>query len=152
MEKWKTYVKSILIPLILGGIVGFITAGRMDYQGLDKPPLSPPGILFPIVWTILYILMGVSYAILEVEGKHDTQTKRSYYLQLVVNLLWPIFFFVFKWRLFSFFWILLLLISVIAMTIKFYQQNKTAGLLQIPYLIWVLFATYLNLGIYLLNR
>jgi len=73
-------------------------------------------------------------------------------LQLLVNALWPIFFFVLKWRLFAFLWILLLLALVVVMIIRFYRKNKIAGLLQIPYLLWTTFATYLNLGVYLLNR
>lgn len=151
-NKVWTYAKSILIPVALGGIIGFITSGQIDYNTLEKPFLSPPSILFPIVWTILYILMGVSYGILKTNNKVDSKIDQIYYLQLAVNLLWSIFFFTFKWRLFSFLWIILLDVLVILMIIRFYQKNKAAGLLQIPYLLWVLFASYLNLSIYLLNR
>lgn len=152
MEKIKTYAKSILIPVIVGGIVGFLISGSMDYNSLQKPFLSPPSLVFPIVWTILYILMGVSYGRLKEKALVDNNISFIYYLQLVVNALWPIFFFVLKWRLFSFFWILLLVILVILMTIKFYKKDKIAGLLQIPYVVWSIFATYLNFGIYLLNK
>lgn len=152
MEKLKTYAKSILIPVIVGGIVGLFISGSMDYNSLQKPFLSPPSLVFPIVWTILYILMGVSYGRLKEKELVDSNISFIYYLQLAVNALWPIFFFVFKWRLFSFFWILLLVVLVILMTVKFYKKDKIAGLLQVPYVIWTIFATYLNFGIYLLNK
>ena len=150
-KNFKTYAKAILIPLILGGIVGFIISKFIDYNSLEKPLFSPPSIVFPIVWSILYILMGISYGILDNNSLVDSNINLIYYLQLFVNLLWPIAFFVLKWRLFAFFWILLLAILIFVMIIKFYSKNKTAGLLQIPYLLWTLFATYLNLFIYLLN-
>ena len=89
--------------------------------------------------------MGVSYGILKSNSLTNDKINAIYYWQLFVNLLWPIFFFVFKWRLFSFIWILLLIIAVIYMIIKFYEKNKLAGLLQIPYLLWSIFASYLNL-------
>ena len=151
MNKIGIYIKSILVPIILGGIVGFIISNFIDYNSLQKPPLAPPSILFPIIWTILYILMGVSYGRLKSKGLTDEKTNIIYYVQLAINLSWPIFFFVFKWRLFAFFWIILLDIAVILMIMEFYRKDKVAGLLQIPYLLWSLFATYLNFGIYLLN-
>lgn len=151
MEKLKVYIKSILVPVIVGIVVGLIISKSIDYNSLVQPVLSPPSILFPIIWTILYILMGISYGILKDAGLNDDKVKTIYYLQLFVNALWPILFFTFKWRLLSFFWILLLDILVIIMIYRFYNKNKLAGLLQIPYIIWGLFATYLNLGIYLLN-
>lgn len=151
MNKAWTYIKSILVPVILGGIVGFIISGFIDYNSLQKPPFAPPSILFPIIWTTLYILMGVSYGRLKSKELTDEKIDMIYYLQLVINLLWPIFFFVLKWRLFAFFWILLLNATVIIMIMRFYKKDKIAGLLQIPYILWSLFATYLNLGVYLLN-
>ena len=151
MQNFKTYIKAILIPVLVGGIVGILISGSMDYNVLEKPFLSPPSIFFPIVWTILYILMGVSYGIIKDKGLMDSETKFIYYLQLFVNAIWPIIFFVFKWRLFAFIWILLLDVLVIVMLTNFYNKNKLAGLLQIPYLIWILFASYLNLAFYVLN-
>ena len=150
-EKFKIYFKAIIIPLIVGAISGFILSKFLDYNSLQKPPFAPPAILFPIVWTILYVLMGVSYGILDEKNLVDKEINLIYYFQLAVNALWAIFFFVLKWRLFAFFWIVLLVVSVILMTIKFYNKNKVAGLLQIPYALWTIFATYLNLGIYILN-
>jgi len=151
MSKAKIYIKSILIPLIVGGVVGFIISKFIDYNSLQKPPLAPPSILFPIVWTILYVLMGVSYGILVEKEEINSGINAIYYTQLAFNALWPIAFFVLKWRLFAFFWIVALAILVLLMVIQFYNKNKTAGLLQLPYLLWTVFATYLNLGVYLLN-
>lgn len=152
MSQIKVYVKSILIPVAVGIIVGLITSSSIQYNTLVKPVLAPPGILFPIVWTILYILMGVSYGILKSNDLANPQIRLIYYLQLFVNAMWSIFFFNLEWRLFAFIWLLLLIALVIVMIIMFYKQNKLAGLLQIPYLLWCLFAAYLNLSIYILNR
>lgn len=152
MNTFKTYLKSILIPVIIGGIVGVIISTSIDYNSLQKPFLSPPSIAFPIVWTILYILMGVSYGILKSKNMLDKETTVLYYIQLIVNALWSIFFFSLKWRLFAFIWIILLAILVILMIIKFYSKNKVAGLLQLPYLLWVIFASYLNIAVYILNK
>lgn len=152
MSKLKIFIKSILIPVIVGGIVGLLISGSIDYNNLQKPFLAPPSILFPIVWTILYILMGISYGILKTQNLNTPDIKLIYYLQLFVNALWSIFFFTLEWRLFAFLWIIILDILVIIMIIKFYQKNKTAGLLQIPYLLWVIFASYLNWAIYLINK
>lgn len=152
MNNLKIYVRAIAIPVLVGIIVGLITGPSMDYSMLQKPFLAPPGWLFPIVWTILYILMGVSYGILETNNLIDENTNRIYYAQLAVNALWSIFFFTLEWRLFAFIWIILLAILIILMIKEFYNKNKVAGLLQIPYILWVAFATYLNLSFYLLNR
>lgn len=152
MSKFKIFAKSILIPLLIGGIVGLIISNSIDYNSLEKPALAPPNILFPIMWTILYILMGVSYGILESKNLIDLKSKFIYYFQLFVNAMWSIIFFVLKWRLFAFLWIILLDILVVIMILDFYKKNRVAGLLQIPYLIWILFASYLNFSIYLLNK
>lgn len=150
--KIKIYIKDILVPVIIGGVVGLIISGSIDYNSLQKPPLAPPSIVFPIVWTIIYIIMGISYGMLKNENLVDSKTKWIYYIQLLINALWSIIFFTLKARLFAFIWIILLDILVITMIIDFYKKKKVAGILQIPYLLWSLFATYLNLGIYLLNR
>ena len=152
MSKFKIYAKSILIPVIIGGIVGIIISNSIDYNSLQKPPLAPPSILFPIVWTILYILMGISYGIIESKSLNTLQTKLIYYVQLFVNAMWSIFFFTLKWRSFSFIWIVFLDILVIIMIYNFYKKDKVSGLIQIPYLLWALFASYLNLTVDLLNK
>jgi len=151
MNNLFTYLKAIAVPVLVGAAVGLLISGFMNYGAFAKPPLSPPAILFPIVWTILYTLMGVSYGRLQVKVLTDDNVTLVYYLQLFVNALWSIFFFIFDWYLFSFFWILLLIALVVIMIIQFYQKDKIAGLLQIPYLLWLCFAAYLNLGVYLLN-
>lgn len=152
MEKLKIYTKSILIPVIIGGIVGILISNYIDYDSLIKPFLAPPSIVFPIMWTILYILMGISYGILKSKNLLNSEIKWIYYLQLFVNAMWSIIFFIWKWRFFAFLWIILLDVLVIILIIKFYQKNQISGLLQIPYLLWTLFASYLNLSIYLLNK
>ncbi len=139
-----------LLPIIGGGIVGLITSGYMDYQDIVKPPLSPPPIIFPIVWTILYILMGISYFLATKDVEKNKELDQIYLLQLLVNFLWPIIFFVLEMYFTAFLWIVLLLILVIVMIKELLKNNKISGYLQIPYLIWLLFATYLNLGITLL--
>ena len=161
-KKLKIYIKSILMPVIIGSIVGLVISKFIDYDTLKKPPLSPPSIAFPIIWTIIYILMGISFGILKNQfnnnisvlndkGVSILSTNQIYYIQLFVNALWSIIFFIFKWRLFAFIWILILILLVVLMIIDFYKKNKIAGLLQIPYLLWLIFAAYLNLGVYILN-
>ena len=152
MNKILIYIKSILVPLLIGSLVGFLTSNYINYNNLVQPSFAPPAILFPIVWTILYTLMGVSYGILKSNSLTDDKINTIYYSQLFVNALWSFFFFVFELRLFAFFWILLLITLVILMIIEFYKKNKVAGLLQIPYLLWISFASVLNLAVYLLNR
>ena len=151
MEKFLTFLKSILVPVLLGSLVGLFISGKMSYEELPKPPLAPPSMLFPIVWTVLYILMGVSYGILKNNNLTDSKTYFIYYLQLFVNFVWPILFFVLDFKLFSFFWIILLIVLTIIMIKTFYEKNKISGLLQIPYLIWLCFAAYLNLAIFLMS-
>lgn len=151
-SKAKIYAKNIIITLISGTAIGLLSQGNDSFNALTKPPLSPPAILFPIVWTVLYTLMGISYSMLEERGLTDDGTKLIYWLQLIFNLLWPIAFFNLGWRLFALVWIVLLDMLVALMLLRFYKAYKPAGLLQIPYLIWVLFATYLNAGFFILNR
>lgn len=151
MNRFIIYLKNIVIALAVGGIIGFIISDFIDYSELIKPPLAPPGYVFGIVWSILYILMGISYSILEVNNELDEKTKKVYYIQLFVNALWSIIFFVFKLRFVSIAWIILLIILIIEIIKLFYNKNKVSAYLQIPYLIWIIFATYLNMGVYILN-
>lgn len=141
----------IFFPLIIGGIVSFFISGNIEYSYLNKPPLAPPGIVFPIVWTIIYLLMGISYYILKRNDNTNIIISAVYYVQLFVNALWSIIFFNLEWRLFAIIWILLLDILVITMIYLFYKKDKVSAYLNIPYLIWILFATYLTIGIYVLN-
>lgn len=147
----KNLIKSILIPVLGGMVIGFLIKGNIDYNNLNKPFLSPPSLVFPIVWFILYILMGISsYLILQINYK--SKSLLIYRLQLVVNLLWSILFFTLKLRLLSLIWLFMLIILVIKMIKEFYELNKISALIQIPYLIWLTFAFYLNAGIYFLNK
>lgn len=140
-----------LLPIVGGTLVGLIISGYMNYGDIIKPPLSPPSYIFPIVWTILYILMGISYFVATKDNGNDKELNQIYILQLLVNFFWPIIFFVLKMYFSAFFWIILLLILVIIMIKELLKNNKISGYLQIPYFIWLLFATYLNIGIFLLN-
>ncbi len=151
----KLLFKSIALPLAVGGVAAFLTMGSMEqFEALNQPPLSPPGWLFPIVWTILYTLMGIaSYLIQTVEG-NDEQKKKAislYRYQLIVNFLWPTFFFNFQWFFFSLLWLLLLWVLVFIMLLQFYKLSKPAAYLIVPYLLWLTFAAYLNFGVWLLN-
>ena len=149
---YKILVTSILIPVILGSIVGYLTASSNNYYELNLPSFAPPGILFPIVWTILYILMGISYYIIVTSNSHDRDDALLVYkIQLVINLLWCFWFFTFKFYLFSFIWILLLITFALIMIKKFYDISKVSAYLQIPYLLWLIFAGVLNLFVYFSN-
>ena len=150
---WKKLIFFIVITFVIGGLFSILTNQSDFYASLEKPPLSPPGILFPIVWSILYILMAISLYIVSESDSVDKDSSYVIYIaQLVVNSLWTLLFFGLGLELFSFLWIIFLIVLVVIMIIRFYRINKVAGLLQIPYLIWLVFAAYLNLGIYILNR
>ncbi len=143
---------QLFFPVIAGGIVGFLISFSMDYGSLNLPLLAPPKIVFPIAWTILYLLMGLAFYLFQKKTKQQEEgTIKLYYGQLLVNLLWSIIFFVFKFRLIAVLWILLLVFLVIKLIKAFYQKDKLAAYLLLPYLLWILFATYLTIGIWLLN-
>lgn len=144
---------SLAISLGVGILSGISTMGSMEnFEKISKPPLTPPGIVFPIVWFILFTLMGISsYIIYESDSPNSKNALTVYGIQLVVNFIWPLLFFNMQAYLFSFIWILLLWILIIIMIVQFYKISKPAALLQIPYLLWVTFATYLNFGVFLLN-
>jgi tryptophan-rich sensory protein len=150
----KKIIKSLyylLFPIAIGSIVGIITTGKIDYQNLIQPPLSPPKILFPIAWTIIYLLLGTSYLILKKKDLITSKESFIYYLQLFINYMWSIIFFLWKYKGFAIIWILLLDIIVIYMIYLFYKKNKLSAYLNSLYLIWILFATYLTISIYILN-
>ena len=150
---WKKLITIIVITFVVGNLFALFTMNNMDtFKELEKP-INVPGIVFPIVWSVLYLLMSIScYLISESNNKDKDKAVIIYGLQLVLNSLWTLIFFVFESYLFAFIWLLLLLISVIWMIIEFYKIDKKAAYLNIPYLLWIIFAGYLNLGIYLLNR
>lgn len=141
----------ILTPLIGGSIVGLIINKSIDYNYLVNPPLSPPSYLFPIVWSILYLLIGTSYYIYRKNNNDDSLTIKLYYIQLILNYLWSIIFFTLKLRTLAVIWIIVLAITIIYLMIRFYKGERTSFYLLIPYILLVLFATYLNIGIVVLN-
>ena len=144
MNKVKVFFVSIFVPLAIGTLVGIITSSYMKYANFEKPFFAPPGYIFPIVWTILFTLMGISYGILKINDQVDGNTKFIYYTQLVINYIWSFLFFVFDLKKFAFYWILLLITFVIVMIYEFYSKNKLSGLLQIPYLLWLIYASFIN--------
>lgn len=154
-QRVKLLITCIVIPLLVGGLSTIITSGKMkDFEALTQPPLSPPGILFPIVWTILYTLMGIALflAIESGASRDEIMSAVTFFaIQLAVNFFWPIFFFGLSAFLFAFFWLVLLWVLVIITTVKFYRLDKRAGALLIPYILWLTFAGYLNFGVYVLN-
>ena len=152
--KWKELIVSVAISLGVGALSGYLTKNSMSlYQELVKPPLTPPGWVFPVVWTILFALMGISaYLIYISDSKDKAQALQIYAIQLMLNFLWSLVFFNMQAYLLAFLILIFLWISIIAMIKIFYEINPIAGKLQIPYLLWVTFAGYLNLAIYFLNR
>lgn len=151
MSKLKIYAKAIALPVAVGLLMGILVAGFMDYEEIRKPFLSPAGVVFPIVWTVLYVLMGVSYGRLIEKGRLDAESDKLYRIQLLVNAIWPLVFFVLKWRKIAVVVIAALLYLVYKMVVEFKKRDTLAGQLQIPYLVWLVYATYLNIGVALLN-
>ncbi len=172
--QWKSLIISVLLPLAVGTLSAMLTRdSMMAFSTLEQPPLSPPGRVFPVVWTILYILMGVaSYLALIAIPENaaspsgartatnggmaldDSATYpaiRSYTAQLVFNFGWSLIFFNLGWYLLAFFWLVVLWILILVTTVRFYRLAPLAGLLMLPYLAWVTFAGYLNLGVWWLN-
>lgn len=152
----KVYAWAIIIPLAVGAASAFFTSDGMKnlFPSVQKPPLSPPGWIFPVVWSILFILMGISSAKIYLTPFSAEKRKglRLYIFQLAVNFFWSIIFFNFKEFLLAFIWLLLLLLLIVLMTVSFYKCDKKASYLQIPYILWVCFAGYLNFGIWFLSR
>lgn len=168
--QWKSLIISILIPLAVGALSAFLTRdSMMAFSALEKPPLSPPGWLFPVVWTILYILMGIASYLALTAGPAFPQATgrlsrtasentlsedpalRFYAAQLVFNFGWSLIFFNQEAYLLAFFWLLILWLLILITTLLFWQRSRLAGILMLPYLAWVTFAGYLNLGIWWLN-
>ena len=143
---------SILIPVAVGSISALISRIPGRYAGIQQPPFSPPAIVFPIVWTALYILMGISaYMISRSEDARKSRALSVYALQLFFNFFWSILFFRFSWYLPAFFWLAAMSVLILLMIFRFFQIKPLAAYLQIPYLFWCLFAAYLNFGVYWLN-
>ena len=152
--KWRSFFYSFVITFlfaILGGIVTYI--GMAKFQHTVQPPLSPPAYLFPIVWSVLFLLMAIGATIIYDSDNEDSPKALFIYtIQLTLNFWWCVLFFGFGLYFVSFIWLLILLLAVFIMTVLFYRINKWAGLLQIFYILWLLFAAYLNFGVWFLNR
>lgn len=150
--QWKKLILCIALPLAVGGLSAFLTRGGMEiFRSLNKPALSPPGWLFPVVWTVLYILMGIAPYLVLTSGKQNRPALTVYAIQLAFNFFWSVFFFNLEAYLFSFIWLAILWALILATMILFFRISEPAGYLLLPYLLWVTFAGYLNLSVYLLN-
>ncbi len=148
MQKAKPYIVSILIALAVGGLSSLLTMGNMDiYDQIIKPSLAPPAIVFPIVWAILYILMGISSARIYIKGGNLFY----YTVQLILNFFWSIIFFNMNAFLLAFIWLVIMWVFILLMILSFYKTDKLASYLQIPYLLWVTFAGWLTFMVYMLN-
>jgi len=150
--KIKSLIINILIPNVVGLLSSILGKVSTEFNSFDKPTWTPPGIVFPIVWTILYILMGISsYLIYESNTSYKNSALKIYGINLIINGLWSILFFRFKLFFISFITVIILIILTLIMIIKYYKINKTAGLLQIPYLIWLFVALALSYNVFILN-
>lgn len=156
MIQWKKLIFCIALPLAVGGLSAFLTQdSRSVFEMLNRPFLSPPAWVFPVVWTLLYILMGTASYLVLVSGDPEGQIREAlsvYGVQLAVNFFWAIIFFQQTMYLTAFFWLLLLLFLVVLTAVLFYGISKAAAYLLLPYTVWVAFAGYLNLSIWVLNR
>lgn len=154
-SKTKKYIIGIAIPLAVGGLSALLTQSAMQkFNSLNQPPLAPPSWLFPVVWTVLLVLMGIASSLVYMADVPQEQKKSAltlYGVQLAMNFLWSIVFFNFGAYLFAFVWLLALLAVIIATAVKFRKISEPAAWMLIPYIIWVCFAGYLNFAIYLLN-
>ena len=155
MKKTK-YLMWFLAVEAVGVLAGFLTReGTALYEmNMEKPTLTPPGIVFTIVWTVLYALMGIGAA--RVDAAPESQDRSGalniFVIQLAVNFFWSLIFFNAHAYGFALVWLLLLCVLIIMMILQFRKVDRTAALLQIPYLLWVTFAAYLNYGVWRLNR
>lgn len=154
-----TLIIAIIIPLVVGGMSSFLTKdAMMIFDSVKKPPLSPPGILFPIVWTILYVMMGVSSYLVYVEKDNVNvkglvkSTLIIYGVQLFFNFFWSILFFKYSLYMVAFIWLVILWILVFVFIKNAFKINKIASYLMMPYLMWMTFAGYLNIMIAILNK
>ena len=153
--KIKPLVVALILPLATGGLASLLARGRMDlFETVEKPLLSPPAWLFPVAWTILYVLMGVaSYRVFTARaGSAEKNRALLFYgIQLAFNFFWTLIFFNLGAYWFAFVWLAALLALIVVTTMKFRRIDRPAAYLMIPYILWVTFAGYLNFGIALMN-
>lgn len=154
-HKYLRLAACIAIPLILGGISALAVRGGMaEYAVIEQPPLSPPGWLFPVAWSLLYVLMGAASYIVLCSGAPLYERRSAlklYAVQLVVNVLWPPIFFGLELYLAALAWLVLLWVLVLVTALRFRRISRAAFCLMVPYLAWLTFAAYLNFGVWLLN-
>ena len=154
--KKRDFVISVAIPILVGVLATLLTGdGMMAFANMEKPPLTPPGWVFPIVWTLLYAMMGIAAYLITVSGKDSLAIDEAllfYGIQLIVNFFWPIFFFGFGWYFASFLLLAALWLLIFHTIELFLPISRKAAYLMVPYLVWVTFAGYLNLGFWWLNR
>ena len=150
--QWRKLIGCLAIPLAAGGLSALLTRGSMEsFEALNKPTLSPPGWLFPVVWTVLLVLMGIASYLAAVSGAPNRTALAVYGVQLLFNFVWPLLFFRLAQYLPAFIWLVILWVLILVTAVLFYRISKPAGYLMLPYLAWVAFAGYLNLAIFLLN-
>ena len=152
-KRYKPVVWQVAIALLAGGLASLLGGDTAPlYERLTSPPLAPPGWVFPVVWSVLYVLMGVAAGlVVKSEDVDSRQALALYYLQLGLNVLWPVIFFRFEWITLAAVWLLLLTAAVYATWMRFREISSAAGWLLVPYLLWCLFALYLNIGFAVLN-
>ena len=152
-KKILPFIVSVGIALGTGGFSAFLTKESISvYSDINRPPFAPPEWIFPVVWSVLFVLMGISAALVWCSNGKELDSALIFYgFQLVFNFIWPLIFFNFRAFGFAFFWLLALLVLIAVTTIKFYKINKTAGWLMFPYFAWVCFAGYLNYSVWQLN-
>lgn len=153
--KIKTYLLWILLAEAVGGLAGWLTREdvKIYTDSIAQPPLSPPPLVFPVAWTILYALMGIGAARVSLapDGPRRSRALAVFGLQLGMNFLWSILFFKFQRFGLALVWLIALWGVILWMISAFSRVDKAAARLQIPYLVWVAFAGYLNLGVWVLN-
>ena len=151
---WKKLLIALGIPLAVGGLSALLSGGMGDYRAMNQPPLSPPGWVFPVVWSVLYLLMGYASYLVWTSDAPQEEKRRAlllYGAQLAANFIWPLIFFGANMYLLALIWLVVLWVLIFFTIRAFSKINERAGDLLIPYILWVTFAAYLNLGIYLLN-
>ncbi len=151
---WKKLLIALGIPLAVGGLSALLSGGMAQYRVMNQPPLSPPGWIFPVVWTVLYLLMGYASYLVWTSSASQNEKRGAlilYGAQLAANFIWPLLFFKAQMYLTALIWLVVLWILIFLTIRAFSKINERAGDLLIPYILWVSFAAYLNLGVYLLN-
>lgn len=156
MKRIVPLIASMLLPLAIGMISAALSSGGMaSYANMNKPPLSPPAWVFPAAWTILYLMMGLaSYYVITSETAWNSKKMALilYAIQLGMNFFWSILFFNLNMYLAAFFWLLIMWSIVFVCIFRFFGINRLAGVLMVPYICWLTFAAYLNMGSFIIKN